>query len=341
VGIAAAGRMTDRIEVWPVMGRLAIALRETVVFRFWCILLHLARIQSGGKPINNVIVHLDDLLICDVEHPRTMRRYLDRAMALGYVRGFIPLGDDRWQVWFTGQALLAASLESRASSKGIMNSDEWDRRKLFITPSDFAQITKFSGAIFASWLAVAIDHERRITWEYLSLMWGVSRQAVEAWIVADGSIYRIENWGITHHPYIADFDDPHILLNESTGEYHFQRANTYGVENASDRFAAQGKVWAINGLAGQPSLSTGERGSASQRGSNAVTRHSARPIQNDPYAPTPSELRTNYRKPSAFSKQRNRKPSEALYLLRYVSVGFRRSGRARRVWHHSAPLFTS
>ena len=334
--------MIDRIEVWPVMGRLAIALRETLVFRFWCILLHLARKQSGGRRINNVIISLDDLAICDVKHPRTLRRYLDRALALGYVRGFMPLGDDTYQVWFTGQVRLAAALQSRASAAGIMNSDEWDRRKLFIAPADFAQITKFSGAIFASWLAVAIDHERRITWEYLSLLWGVTRQAVEAWLSADGSIYRIENWGITRAPYKLS-DESHVLHNDHTGEYHFQRGNTYGVANASERFAAQGQIWKINGVAGQPILSTDERRSGeSSAFISRHTRHSARPIQSNPDAPTPSELRTNYRKPRAYSKWRNRKPYAALYLLRSESVGLlRHSGNGRRTWHYSAPLIAA
>src|SRR5690348_10489705 len=172
----------QRIEVWPVMGRLAIALRETVVFRFWCLLLHLARQQAGGRRINNVIINVDDLAICGVKHRRTMRRYLDKAKNLGYIRGAVALGDDQYRVYFTGQKRMAAQLERRANTEKIMNSDEWDRRKLFITLSDFARVTKFSGAIFASWLAVAINHERRVTWEYMCQMWTVTRQSIEAWI---------------------------------------------------------------------------------------------------------------------------------------------------------------
>lgn len=331
----------DQIEVWPVMGRLAIALRETVIFRFWCLLLHLARKQAGGRRINNVTLGIDDLHICDVFSARTMRRYLDKAVSLGYVRGFVPLGDNVWRVYFTGQKRMAANLQVRAESAKIMNSDEWDRRKLFIGFAEFAQITKFSGAIFASWIAVAIDHERRATWEYLCKMWGVSRQAIEAWIAADGSIRRFENWAVTRVPYML-FDESqwHGQYNDHTGNFHIQRGNTYAVENANARFAAQGQIWQINGVAGQSILSTDQRGNDSDASPliSRHTRHSARPIQNDPDAPSAAEMRTNFTKPRAFSKRRNRQHTSGLYLLTAEVVSLSRFGKARRIWHYSPPM---
>jgi hypothetical protein len=329
----------DRIEVWPVMGRLAIALRETVVFRFWCILLHLARQQSGGRRINNVIACLDDLQICGLISPRTLRRYLVRAKELGYVRGFIALGDDTYRIYFTGQKRVAKQLQTRAESKKIMNAEEWDRRKLFITFSDFAQITKFSGSIFASWLGVAIDYERRVTWEYLRYMWTVSRQSMEAWIATQPDIYRIENWGITSIPYQKDGTSWHGLLNEESGEYHIQRGNTYGVKNASQRFAAQGQIWNINGASGQSILSTCQGGSTSASPlTSRHNRHSARPPQNNPDAPKPRELRRNFKSGRAFAKQRDRLPTEPLYKHLYDSIQLRHyAGKARRVWRYVVP----
>jgi hypothetical protein len=333
-------RFGDPLEVYPVMGRLAIALREKLEFRFWSLLLDLAR--KTGRRVNHVTVSLDDLSVLGIESVRTLNRYVDRASQLGYVRSAIYLGGGYWRVYFTGQLAMNMKLRQRAESAGVMNSDEWDRRKVFIAAADFASIARFEGAVFAGWVSVAKGNQRRATWAVLQDMWGVTRPAMEHWIASVGTVKRFENWGNVDAESIVH------LTTQAMGETHiqqgkykrsprtfFQRGNTW---HTSPDFAARGLARQMfsDVQIDQPTMYAGE-GAAKRLRS---TRHSDDLIRATKQMLTTqaSEARTNFDEWRTFDRESRYRPSETLYYAqaRYI----RRSGKAVQIWH-CAPAVVS
>ena len=220
-----------RIELWPTLGRLAIAGGVSPTFRLWCLLAQWSR-EAGGVPWvewnKETYQRIGSILHIT---PRTVKR-----LGLSGGGGFWEIKQGR--LWRFGAWQVYQFLKQAARDRGVAGWDEPNRRKVFIPIGKLASLESFHAACFHAWLCDRRNNEYQATWKVLLPLWKRTRKVLNDWMQLEG-ITRHENWGERpigrqrgHNVFdvIADevTGNPNLVVQKRGQLYlMWQRGNTY------------------------------------------------------------------------------------------------------------------
>lgn len=297
-------------EIFPVLGRLCLALGEGRAYRLWSLLSQWNRDYTGS---GSVFLSYQDADALGLTGSRSLARTLTTALQLGYISGFVTLDGSGWRVFLSSAKRLNRLVRARAEAAAIGEFYERERGKVYIPLADFADWQTFCGAIFDSWIAVRPDQSMRISGVELERLWGKCRQTVSSWRNAAKRTTRVTNWGSKDISTSAEPDptfDPEYS-HGFTGDYKgspvfiYRRSNTY-ISNAPR--AARGVTRKFSRYGVQPD-------------SSGVVGQTYQSWDTDGPTPTGELWRSNFHDYSAFIRAHSDRRGTLHYLASRIKRG--------------------
>ncbi len=343
---------SEQIEVWPVMGRLAIALKEGRAYRLWSYLNQLSRLAYWrGEPTEYVYLTVDDWKVIGSgkKSLKAFQYQLMEARQLGYIREIVPVDDHCWRVYIASMKRVQANLRIRAAAAGVALPHEPERGRVIVSVECLSSWLGFCGEMFSAWAAWGEGNSRtvpgyseiegRITTEDL---WRVTRQQILKWRKHSQSLTARRNWGT---------QEGHRKGDQATARKYSDGYSQAGF-NSKRPFKGRDYRYWVRPLSHQSSLTRSSKGQARYLpkydqpdltdGMHPLSSSQQHPIGHsdntwDTDAPKPCKRRhaerINFESEKVFSQERRARPTEPLYLM--VS---RKERTWARMWEYSPRL---